>query len=149
MLTATTNNWSNCTVLCVKKGRIIEKDKLIFFHDNAPSHTSTMVQNYLDTQLGSATLSRLLTRPGIFWLSSVFVDGPCARWAALRFLWRRPAWWVVCLERWGIFLAWYTQIARKMGKIYSLREQVLCFCFLGKKNVFFDLKTADLSLYTW
>jgi len=47
MLTATTNNWSNCTVLCVKKGRIIGKDKLIFLHDNVPSHTSTMVQNYL------------------------------------------------------------------------------------------------------
>jgi len=24
-------------------------DKLIFFHDNVPSHTSTMVQNYLET----------------------------------------------------------------------------------------------------
>jgi len=24
-------------------------DKLIFLHDNAPSHTSTMVQNYLET----------------------------------------------------------------------------------------------------
>jgi len=47
MLTATTNNWSNCTVLYMKKGRIIGKDKLIFLHDNAPSHTSTMVQNYL------------------------------------------------------------------------------------------------------
>jgi len=39
-----------------------------------------------DTQLGSATPSRLLTRPGIFWLSPVFVDGPRARWAALRCL---------------------------------------------------------------
>ena len=67
-----------------------------------------------DTQLGSATSSRLLTRPGTFWLSPVFVDGPRVRWAVLRFLRRRPkmAWWVICLERWGIFLAWYTQIAR-------------------------------------
>jgi len=33
----------------VKKGRIIRKDdKLIFLHDNAPSHTSTMVQNFLE-----------------------------------------------------------------------------------------------------
>jgi len=33
--------------LCVKKGRIIEKDKtdMIFLHNNAPWHTSTMVQN--------------------------------------------------------------------------------------------------------
>ena len=74
-----------------------------------------------DSQLGSATPSRLLTRSGTFWLLPVFVDGPRARWAALRFLRRRPkmAWWMVCLERWGIFLAWYTQIARKMGKMYS------------------------------
>ena len=62
-----------------------------------------------------------LTQTCTFWLSPVFVDGPRAHWAALRFLRRRPkmAWWVVCLERWGIFLAWYIQIARKMGKIYS------------------------------
>jgi len=33
----------------VKKGRIIGKDKLIFLHDNVPWHTSTMVQNYLET----------------------------------------------------------------------------------------------------
>jgi len=33
MLTATTNNqnWSNCTVLCVKKGRIIRKDMTSWF----------------------------------------------------------------------------------------------------------------------
>ena len=74
-----------------------------------------------DTQLGSAIPSRLLTRLGIFWLSPVFVDGSRARWAALRFLRRRlkMAWWVVCFERWEIFLAWYTQIVRKMGKMYS------------------------------
>jgi len=46
------------------------------------------------------------------------------RWATLaelRFLRRCPkmVWWVICLERWGIFLTWYTQIARKMGKMYS------------------------------
>jgi len=93
-------------------------DKLIFLNDNAPSHVNNGPKLLGDTQLGSATSSRLLTRPGTFWLSPVFVDGPCARWAALRFLRRRPkmAWWVICLERWGIFLAWYTQIVRKMGK---------------------------------
>jgi len=36
-------------------------DKLIFFHDNAPSHMSIMIQNYLETQQGSATPSCLLT----------------------------------------------------------------------------------------
>ena len=73
-----------------------------------------------DIQLGNATPSRLLTRPGTFWLSSVFIDRPRARWAALRFLRRRPkmAWWVVCLERWEIFLT-YTQIAWKMGNMYN------------------------------
>ena len=35
-------------------------DKLIFFHDNTPSHTSTMVQNYLETLNWEATPSRLL-----------------------------------------------------------------------------------------
>jgi len=35
-------------VLCVKKGRIIGHDKLIFLNDNALSHTSTIVQNYLE-----------------------------------------------------------------------------------------------------
>jgi len=41
-------------------------DKLIFLHDNAPSHTATMIQNYLET-LNWATPSRLLTRPGSFY----------------------------------------------------------------------------------
>jgi len=50
-----------------------------------------------DTQLGSATPSRLLIWPGTFWLSPAFIDGPRARWAALLFLRRRlkMAWWVV------------------------------------------------------
>jgi len=45
-------------LLCVKKGR--GKD-MIFLHDNAPSHTSINNPKLLgDTQLGSATPSRLL-----------------------------------------------------------------------------------------
>jgi len=113
---------SNCTVFCVKKGCIWKRyDKLIFLHDNAPSHTSTMVQNYLETLNWEVLPHSAYTRSGIFWLSPVFIDGLRARWAALRFLRRRPkiAWWVVCLERWGIFLAWYSQIAWKMRKMYS------------------------------
>ena len=31
MLTATTNNWSNCIVFCMKKGRIIGKDMTSWF----------------------------------------------------------------------------------------------------------------------
>ena len=41
-------------------------NKLIFLHDNALSHTSTMVQNYLETLNWEVLPSRLLTRPGIF-----------------------------------------------------------------------------------
>ena len=80
-------------------------DKLIFLHDKAPSHTSKIVRNYLDTQLGGATPCNLFTRPGPFRLPPVFVNGPCACWAELRFLRRRPKmpWWVVCLEKEGIF----------------------------------------------
>jgi len=45
-------------------------DKLIFLH-NAPSHTSTMIQNYLET-LNWKVLppSRLLTRPSDYYLFS-------------------------------------------------------------------------------
>jgi len=36
--------------LCEKRPHYRKRhDKLIFLHDNAPSHTSTMVQNYLET----------------------------------------------------------------------------------------------------
>jgi len=125
MLITITNNWSNCTVLGKKRPHYRKRhDKLISLHNNAPSHTSTMVQNYLDT-LNWEVLPHPAYSPdmvsGTFWLWPVFVDGPCARWAALRFLRRRSkmAWWVVCFERWEIFLAWYTQIARKMGKMYN------------------------------
>ena len=40
-------------------------DKLIFLHDNAPSHNNSP-KLLGDTQLGTATPSRLLTRPGTF-----------------------------------------------------------------------------------
>ena len=40
-------------------------DKLIFLHDNALSHMSTMVQNYLET-LNWEDYTRLLTRLGTF-----------------------------------------------------------------------------------
>jgi len=95
--------------LCEKKPHYRKRhDKLIFLHENAPSHTSTMIQNYLETlnwEVPHPAYSPDLHQTGTFWLSPVFVDGPRARWAALRFLRRRPkmAWWVVCLER-GIFL---------------------------------------------
>ena len=51
------------------------------------AHVNNGSKLFGDTQVGSyATPSHLFTRPGTFWLSSVFVDGPHACWAALRFL---------------------------------------------------------------
>ena len=99
-------------------------DKLIFLHDNAHIvHINNDPKLLEDTQLESGTPSRLLIRPGIFWLSPVFVDGQRAGWAALRFLRRRPKMaWVVCLERWGIFLAWYTNYERWEKCIVSERK---------------------------
>jgi len=93
--------------------------KLISLHDNAPLHT-TMVQNYFET-LNYKVLSHPAYSPDMAPSDYHLVDGPRARWAALRFLRRYPkmVWWVVCLEKWGIFLAWYTQIARKMEKMYG------------------------------
>ena len=41
-------------------------DKLIFLHDNASSHTATMIQNCLETLNWEVLPSRLLTRPGSF-----------------------------------------------------------------------------------
>ena len=102
LLTSTTNNWSNCTVLCVKKAALSEKTWQADFPlwQITIAHVNNGPKLLGDTQLGSATPSCLLSRPGLFWLSSVFFDGPRARWAALRFLQRCPKiWWVVCLER--------------------------------------------------
>jgi len=94
-------------------------DKLIFLH--APSHTSTMVQNYLET-LNWEVLPHPAYSPDL--APSDYHPfsggGPRARLAALRFYENVRKWldeWFV--ERWGIFLTWYTQIARKMGKMYS------------------------------
>jgi len=41
-------------------------DKLIFLHDNVRSHVKNDPKLLADTQQGSATPSRLLTRPGTF-----------------------------------------------------------------------------------
>ena len=72
-----------------------------------------------DTQLGSATPSHLLTRPGTF-LSPVFVDGPRARWAALRFCEDIRKW----LDEWFASkdekFFWHgVHKLSEMGKMYS------------------------------
>ena len=99
-------------------------DKLIFLHDNAPSHTSTMVQNYLET-LNWEVLPHPAYSPNLapsnYHLFSTMGHTLRAALSGTSILTKTSenAWWVVCLERWEIFLAWYTQIARKMGKMYS------------------------------
>jgi len=64
-------------------------NKLIFLYDNAPSHTSTIVQNFLETlnsALGSVgTPSRLLQTWHLLTITC-FRRGPRAHWAAFRFL---------------------------------------------------------------
>jgi len=51
-----------------------------------------------------------------------------------------------------MFLAWNPQITRKMEEMYRENWTVfginLILLFI-KKGVFFNKKTADLSLYTW
>ena len=58
MFTAITNNWSNCTVLCVKKGRITGKDMTSWFSSTRQrtiAHVNNDPKLLGDTQLGSAT----------------------------------------------------------------------------------------------
>ena len=83
---ATTTNWSNCTVFCVKKGCIIGKDMTSWFSSTTSHHRTR--QQWSKTTWRHSTGKCLLIRPG-FWLSPVFVDGPRAHWTAFRFLRRR------------------------------------------------------------
>ena len=108
-------------VLCEKKPHYRKKhDKLIFLHDNARSHTSTMVQNYLETirkcypiplthqtwHLSTITcFRRWATRS----LSGTSILTKTSENGLMNGLPRKMR----------NFLAWYTQIARKMGKMYS------------------------------
>jgi len=117
------NNWSNCTVLCVKKDRIIGKDMTSWF-SSTTTHMSTIayVNNgpqLGDTQLGSATPSRLLTWHLLIITFLLMGHALAERHFDSYEEYPKIAWWVICLERWEIFLAWYTQIARKIGKMYS------------------------------
>ena len=102
-------------------------DKLIFLHDNAISHTSTMsnTSKLGDTQLGSATPFRLLTNlaPSDYHL---FSSMDRARWAALRFLRRRPkmAWWVPRKMR-NFFGVVYTNCPKDGKNVYLPRASTM------------------------
>ena len=71
------------------------------------------------TQLGSSTPCGLLIRLGSFRLRLVCIDGSRTCWAALWFIRRceKMTRWMVRGKRGRFLLAWYPQIARKMGKI--------------------------------
>jgi len=76
---------------------------------------SMMVQNYLETLNWEAPYPAY--SPDLHFLTITCFR----RWATLNstLILTKTTWWVVSFERWGIFLVWYTQIARKMGKMYS------------------------------
>jgi len=144
MLTATTNNWSNCTVLCVKKGRITGKDMTSWFSSTTMHHRTR--QQWSKTTWRHST-GKCYPIPLIHQTWHLLTITCFRRWATRSLsgtsILRCPkmAWWVICFERWGIFLTWYTQIARKMGKMYSYRGQVLwinLFLLPRKKKCFSD-----------
>jgi len=93
-------------------------DKLIFLHDNAPSHMSTMVQNYLET-LKCEVLSRL---PDLALFDCHLFSSIGHALAERHFDSYEDVqkWLDECLSRkMRNFFSVYTQIARKMGKMYS------------------------------
>ena len=111
--------------LCEKRPDYQQRhDKLIFLHDNAPSHTSTIVQNYLE-RLNWEVLPHAAYLPWPLPTTTCFVDRPRARWAALWFWRRRPkmSWWVICLEREEIFLVCYPQISKRWQKCVASEGQ--------------------------
>ena len=93
--------------------------KVIFLYDNAPSHTAKPIRHVGSTQLGSSIPCGLLTRLGSFRLPLVCIDGSRTCWTALWFVRRceKMARWMVRGKRGRFLLAWYPQIARKMGKM--------------------------------
>jgi len=82
MLTAT-NNWSNYTVLCVKKGRIIGKDMTNWFSSTTTHHCTRQQRPKLLGDTHWEVLPHpLLIRPGTFTCFRRWAT----RWATLRFL---------------------------------------------------------------
>jgi len=92
--------------------------KVIFLHDNAPSHTAKPVRDTLEA-LSWEVLPHEAYSLGSFRLSLVCIDGSRTCWAALWFVRRceKIARWMFCGKRGRFLLAWYPQIARKMGKM--------------------------------
>ena len=87
------NNWSIWIVRCLKKWPKYQKrqHKVIFLHDNAPSHTAKPVRDVGSTQLESFTPCGLVIRLGSFRLSLVCIDESRTCWAAL---------WFVDVKKW-------------------------------------------------
>ena len=150
MLTATTNNWSHCTMLCVKKGRIIGKDMTSWFSFTTTHHRTRQQWSKTTWRHSTGKLntsSRLLTRPGIFWLSC-FVDGPRASATSILTSEDVRKWLDECLpQKMRNFFGLVYTNCPKDGKMYS-------FCFLGKKKCVFLTKnngfnTSGIYIYIY
>ena len=80
------------------------------------------------TKLRNSTPCGLFTRLGSFRLPLVCIDGSRICWATLWFFIRRceeMARWMVRSKRAKFLRAWYSQIIRKMGKMYTKRWSTL------------------------
>ena len=101
------------------------KHKVIFLCDNASmTHNKTDAQHVRSTQLGVRLTHQTWLLPI---LPLLCVDESRTCWTALRFVRRceKMARWMVRSKRGRFLLAWYSQIARKMRKMYNKRWSVL------------------------
>ena len=97
MLTATTNNWSNCTVLCMKKGHIIGKDMTSWFSSTTTHYRTRQQWPKTTCRYSTGKCYPIPLTHQTWHLLTVFI---CfRRWAtsSLRFLRRHGL--MICLER--------------------------------------------------
>ena len=93
--------------------------RVILFHDNAPCHTTKVVQkNHKCTWIESGTAPAVLTRPGPVWLLLVCINVARIGWATLQNFRgsRKLAPGMVFIATGEIFLEGHPHIAREVGK---------------------------------
>ena len=93
--------------------------KIILLHDNVPSYTISWL--VVNVQLESSTSSDIFTRPSSFRLPFVCIDESRTCWTTFGFVRRREkmARWKVHSKSERLLPPWYSQIARKMRKLYN------------------------------
>jgi len=138
--------------LCEKRPKYQKRQhKVILLHNNAPSHTAKLGNNW-GIWLGNTFVCGLLTRLGSVRLPLICIDGTRTCLAALHFFRRctKIARWLVWLKRTTIFLAWHPQIVKQMEKIYSYRWAILrikyFLSFSCNKRVF-SIKKFRFHIY--